>query len=344
MEPKLLPPSDVELNLLLEWPRRTRPQWTAILSASVALHFLVFLAWLQIPSLVGHRRPEPQVVERRIPLYFPKERMTQKAPNQEKVTKQIELADLEANRSGPASRRGQNTPSRRRFEVPRQLASAKQQVQSSVPPAPAIAAANQNSATVPGLPGGLPRTVPQPPVPQPGPFQNLGDATPPKPNPRPQLAPPKADLNAPNPAVSQNGNSPRLAISDDAAAGTPDAGTGGPALSEHSAVELESDPSGADFKAYLRTILGIVRTNWRRVIPESARMGSLRGRTVVEFIIARDGSIPKLVTADSSGSESLDRAAVVGLSMSNPLPPLPADYKGMQVRLAFTFAYNLPAR
>jgi TonB family protein len=79
------------------------------------------------------------------------------------------------------------------------------------------------------------------------------------------------------------------------------------------------------------------------VIPESARLGTVRGRTVLEFIIDRDGKIPKLVTAQSSGLEPLDRAAIAGLSMSDPLPPLPADFKGMQVRLAFSFAYNMPA-
>ena len=65
---------------------------------------------------------------------------------------------------------------------------------------------------------------------------------------------------------------------------------------------------------------------------------------MVEFIINRDGSIPKLVTAESSGLDPLDRAAAIaGLSMSNPLPPLPAEYKGQQVRLAFSFAYNMAA-
>ena len=109
------------------------------------------------------------------------------------------------------------------------------------------------------------------------------------------------------------------------------------------AVELKSDPQGADFKPYLTRILAIVRTNWKRVIPESVRSGALHGRTTVEFIITRDGQIPKMVTASSSGSDPLDRAAVAGLSMSNPLPPLPEDYKGFQVRLAFSFDYNMPA-
>ena len=146
--------------------------------------------------------------------------------------------------------------------------------------------------------------------------------------------------------VIQSGMSTHLVISDEslsepspAAPGTLRQ-TGG----EHAAVELQSDPAGADFKAYLTRILAIVRGNWKRVIPESARMGTLRGRTVMEFIINRDGSIPKLVTAQSSGIEPLDRAAIAGLSMSNPLPALPADYKGFQVRLAFTFTYNLPTR
>jgi len=113
---------------------------------------------------------------------------------------------------------------------------------------------------------------------------------------------------------------------------------------QHSAVELQSDPQGADFKPYLTRILAIVRANWRHVIPESARLGTVQGRTVLEFIINRDGKIPKLVTAQSSGLEPLDRAAIAGLSMSDPLPPLPADFKGAQVRLAFSFAYNMPAQ
>ena len=35
------------------------------------------------------------------------------------------------------------------------------------------------------------------------------------------------------------------------------------------------------------------------------------------------------------------RAAVAGISASNPFPPLPGDFKGNQVRLQFNFAYNL---
>jgi TonB family protein len=110
-----------------------------------------------------------------------------------------------------------------------------------------------------------------------------------------------------------------------------------------SAIELQTNPEGADFKPYLTRILAIVRRNWFGVIPVSARMGALRGRTTLQFVVNRDGSIPKLIIADSSGLQPLDTAAVAGLSMSNPLPPLPADFKGAFIRLQFSFSYNVPA-
>ena len=107
-----------------------------------------------------------------------------------------------------------------------------------------------------------------------------------------------------------------------------------------SQVELKSDPQGIDLRPYLAQILAIVRRNWFNVIPESVRMGTRRGRTVLQFILNRDGTLAKVVISDYSGSDPLDRAAVAGLSMSNPLPPLPKEYKGAQMRLALSFNYN----
>ena len=108
-----------------------------------------------------------------------------------------------------------------------------------------------------------------------------------------------------------------------------------------SSVELLSDPQGVDFKPYLLKVLAAVRRNWQAVIPESARYGR-RGRVAVQFAIDRSGSVPKLVIATPSGSDSLDRAAVAGISASNPFPPLPAEFRGDQVRLRLVFAYNVP--
>lgn len=106
-------------------------------------------------------------------------------------------------------------------------------------------------------------------------------------------------------------------------------------------MQLLSDPLGVDFKPYLLQVLAKVRQNWMAVVPDSARMGR-RGLVLVQFSIDRSGGVPKLVIASTSGITAFDRAAVAGISASNPFPPLPAGYKGDQIRLQMAFSYNLP--
>ena len=91
-------------------------------------------------------------------------------------------------------------------------------------------------------------------------------------------------------------------------------------------------------------VLGSVRRNWFAVIPESARLGMSRGRVLIQFSVARNGSVPKLVIAGPSGTPPLDRAAVAGISASNPFPPLPVEFTGSDIRLQFTFLYNTKTR
>jgi TonB family protein len=105
-------------------------------------------------------------------------------------------------------------------------------------------------------------------------------------------------------------------------------------------LELLSDPMGVDFRPYLIKILSAVRRNWFAVMPEAARLGRA-GRVSIQFAIARDGSVPKLVIVGHSGTDALDRAAVAGISASNPFPPLPTEFRGQQVRLQFNFQYNI---
>ncbi|MCY4536117.1 MAG: energy transducer TonB, partial [Bryobacterales bacterium] len=71
------------------------------------------------------------------------------------------------------------------------------------------------------------------------------------------------------------------------------------------------------------------------------RLGMSRGRTLIQFSVTSNGSVPKLVIAKSSGAPPLDRAAVAGVSASNPFPPLPKEYLGGDIRLQFTFLYNI---
>lgn len=108
-----------------------------------------------------------------------------------------------------------------------------------------------------------------------------------------------------------------------------------------SGLELLSDPEGVDFRPYLLQILNSVRRNWFAVIPESARLGAEKGRVALQFSISRQGDVPKLVISSSSRSQPLDRASVAGVSASLPFPPLPADFKGDEIRVQFVFLYNV---
>lgn len=137
------------------------------------------------------------------------------------------------------------------------------------------------------------------------------------------------------------GGGPRQAVGTGIGGIRPSGGLPTQPAESGSLVELLSDPRGVDFRPYLTQVLAAVRRNWMAVIPESARLGMTRGRTLIQFSVARNGTVPKLVIARSSGTAPLDRAAVAGISASNPFPPLPNEYLGGDIRLQFTFLYNI---
>ena len=127
-------------------------------------------------------------------------------------------------------------------------------------------------------------------------------------------------------------------------------GPGGPGVSERQfnnafssfsmdAPTILSDTRGVDFGPYLARFLFAVRRNWYMVIPEVARLGQ-RGRVVYVFDILRDGDVPQISMALSSGTFPLDNAALAAIKMSIPTPPLPEEFTGPFLRLQLTFIYN----
>lgn len=335
-----LAPSEYPLHL--EMPQGERSSyWWKVIAASLVAHACFFGVAVRLPAFVQQTEPERQVVEHRIPLYIPRDVLTQKAPNKHEVSKRIDLADLMDTQTQQLQQ-GSPEHSVRRFELPKAPQGQQSpKAQSTIlPDAPAVSMAQNNAPPLPGAVSGV-AVAPPPPKPSEGPFLNVGSEAPPPEHPK--ILPPK--VQAALEGLRQSGNGSQVVITDDSPTQAAPTAPGqlGQLGAQHAGVELKSDPQGVDMRPYLAQILSIVRSNWRRVIPQSVRMGTMRGRTVLEFIINRDGSIPKLVTAESSGLDPLDRAAVAGLSMSNPLPPLPAGFKGEQVRLAFSFAYNMAA-
>jgi outer membrane biosynthesis protein TonB len=328
---KPLPPSEYPLNLeLFDRGKRSYRQIAAIGVASVLIHLAIFIFVLEVPSLVQQTHPERIVVEHRTPLYFPKE-LTQKAPNRDKISKEIDLASLRAALEDQQRQQASPNPSVRHFEPPKTVGAPQPNKNTRIlPDAPNIALNQAPTDLASGAINGV-TTPPPPPKPNPSMLETAGSPAPPKIG-QIKAPPPPGAL---RPAPSNDSQSvPAQALPE----------LPGQIGAQHAAIELQSDPQGADFKSYLEQILTIVRANWQRVTPEGVRNGRLHGRSVIEFLINRDGSLAKVIVAEPSGLTSLDVAASTSLVMSSPLPRLPAEFKGLQVRLAFTFAYNMPIK
>jgi TonB family protein len=310
-------PDPAALQLFPEWhePSTSQRVFRAAVG-SLLVHVVVFAILLMLPETSARYTAPPITADFRkaVPLYAPKTfEVTQKEPNKGKVTQQLDIR----------SSLRQTPPKARAFVPPAPAGPV-------VPPA-ALAAPPQIQATVSTPPvAGVAPTLPQPEKPKIT-LENVGAATTP-------VAPPD------NPTIKLP-NTPL----DEIARVAPPGGAGGMTISPDGASEatalrqmqLLSDPLGVDFKPYLLQVLASVRRNWMAIVPDSARMGR-RGLVLIQFSIDRRGGVPKLVIASTSGITAFDRAAVAGISASNPFPPLPAAYKGDQIRLQMSFSYNLP--
>ncbi len=332
-QPSALEP--LELNLLPLEREPLSPQRIAALAAgSLAVHAMIGMVLAALPSVDVVRRDAPQIVvdlKKAVPLVAPNlKELTQKAPNVGKVSHELDV------RSAVQA----SVPQAPRFRPPSPTPAPRE-----APPAPIVEAPKIDLAVagpVPVVPAAIPQ-APPPDKPQEKQkkivFESVRAGS--GPNPSPNV---KIDLPQPTQSVQEIARAVARPpaggvivgdVGDDLSLPGAMSSDGRP----KSNLQLLSDPEGVDFKPYLVQVLTAVRHNWLSVIPESARLGR-RGNVLIQFSIDRRGSVPKLVIASPSGTDALDRAAVAGVSMSNPFPPLPADFKGDQIRLQLAFSYN----
>jgi TonB family protein len=330
--------SDQDLHLLLDWREpgaQSRPVWAA--GGSILVHIglvgiAVWIASLPPPA------PPPSLggadVHTAMMLVLPRDMVPAKPPD--KTLPRLTLEDLLARRP---RRPGTAASSRPAVPPP------------SPPPAPPVIASPKikvAEAPPPAL-GNLPIPTPVPAPPKP----------PPKPQPKAAAPePPKLAFEIPGAEVDVphgNGTVPVPKVGVDQAleslARPGGAGNFGPAGSGRRTGEggygalpkMLSDPLGVDFRPYLARIVVTLRQNWMAIAPESARRGS-RGTVVVQFVITKEGTLASVEIVTSSGIESFDRAALTALRASNPFPPLPAEFRGTEVRLQAALSYNLPTQ
>jgi periplasmic protein TonB len=202
----------------------------------------------------------------------------------------------------------------------------------SAPAPPAVAQGQTTAGAAQGdnpseAPGGARVTIPLP-----------------APSVEPRPAPPKVAETSPNAAPKTIPNSVKVEPPPTTASAPP------PPPSPKSQAQvfqderqaLRSDGSGLfDTKGfplgdYASAIIERVKTNWS--IPSNLR--SSQGRTTVVFYIGKDGRYTDAHIVASSGSRSLDIAALNAVLISSPFPPLPRGFPGDQVGAKFVFSYN----
>ena len=343
MTPTLSEPPELEL-LNSPWERRLRDEHAASrrrgsLIVSLVVHVVVIPLLPYIPNgpVPNYQGGGVQVisVHRAIPLIEPQlpeaTQLTQKAPNKGQVARAVSMSDLMPR--SPSSQALPGGPSVSPKPSPDLMEAPKVEVARLDPqqiPAPQIPTA---AAAAPQIQ----------PVEKRNPFEKVTVAAGP-PNGTPRIEVPRYGAEAAIHDAVRGAGQGGLVVGDDLAG--PSAGQ---ALGQESRpgksksnIELLSDQQGVDFTPYITQVLAAVRRNWFAVMPGSVRMGQ-RGKVVLVFSILRSGKIGKLVLSTESGLPSLDRAAVTGVSASDPFPPLPADFKGNEIRLSMVFAYNQPA-
>lgn len=311
-----------ELNLLRAWREPVAPRRIARdVIGSLLVHALIIGFAMFTPDALLFTSDTQILSDFRQPtiLYAPSPKeLTQKAPNEGKVMKQLDL------RSGVQAQPAR-APHPRYFTPPPGRPS----------PGPDPKSINGAQIDAPQLQTGF-----DTPLPALGAtsgiagVQSLGAA--PKPN---ATAQPKPAAPKPDPlreAMRAGGGGVTVGDISEASPQVP--GIEPSPCDQCSALQLLSDPNNVDFKPYLLQVLSVVKRHWLSVIPDSARMGR-KAVVVLRFAIDRRGAVPQLEFTSPTGTE-LDRACIAGISASVPFPPFPPGFRGDQIRLQMAFSYN----
>lgn len=90
-----------------------------------------------------------------------------------------------------------------------------------------------------------------------------------------------------------------------------------------------------DFGPYMRELQRRIKLNW------DPPKGNESKTVVLLFKIAKDGRLISCRVHKSSGLPSADQAALKAVELTAPFRPLPADFKGQNIDIQFTFDYRV---
>ena len=96
--------------------------------------------------------------------------------------------------------------------------------------------------------------------------------------------------------------------------------------------------SGVNLRSYLQEVIGRVRD---KLLSPVARSSLSQPRTVLlEFAIAKDGTVVDLKVASSSGDTTLDQSTRDVIAAASPLQALPRDFAGKSLQLSLKLSYS----
>jgi TonB family protein len=87
---------------------------------------------------------------------------------------------------------------------------------------------------------------------------------------------------------------------------------------------------------YQTIVTNILRSNWATSVADEK---SINIKVIVSFYILRSGSITEVKLIEPSGIFMLDQAVLRAVMNSNPLPPLPAEFKRNKLYAQYEFVY-----
>jgi TonB family protein len=104
--------------------------------------------------------------------------------------------------------------------------------------------------------------------------------------------------------------------------------------------EILSDTMGIDFGPYMKDVYKTVKQNWYELLPPTVFPPfSKEGNALVRFVIEKDGKVRSIIVDQSAGDVTLDNAAVGAIRVTK-FAPLPAQFRGKELELRFSFIYN----
>lgn len=90
-----------------------------------------------------------------------------------------------------------------------------------------------------------------------------------------------------------------------------------------------------DFAPYMKEVQRRIKLNW------DPPKGNEQKTAIVFMRIAKDGRLISCKIYKSSGSPTMDKAALKAVEITAPFKPLPSDFNGQYVDIHFTFDYRV---